>query len=129
MSPGLPRAPGTIDTRSSQLRPFSGSDCTCGIHPGRHLHREIDGRLGQEGRLAVHQNIKLGGRANVQGLTREEADHAVSFSPDGAHFVDVFSRVDLPTVPVRRRAQDGQILKADNLEVIHGVLASRSVEG
>ena len=44
-------------------------------------------------------------------LTREEADHAVSFSPDGAYFVDVFSRVDLPTVSVLRRAQDGQILK------------------
>ncbi len=44
-------------------------------------------------------------------LTREDADHAVSFSPDGAYFVDVFSRVDLPTVSVLRRAQDGQILK------------------
>jgi dipeptidyl-peptidase-4 len=44
-------------------------------------------------------------------LTREDADHAVSFSPDGKYFVDVFSRVDLPTVSVLRRAEDGQIVK------------------
>jgi dipeptidyl aminopeptidase/acylaminoacyl peptidase len=44
-------------------------------------------------------------------LTPEDADHAVSFSPDGKYFVDVFSRVDLPTVSVLRRSEDGQIAK------------------
>jgi dipeptidyl aminopeptidase/acylaminoacyl peptidase len=44
-------------------------------------------------------------------LTPENADHAVSFSPDGKYFVDVFSRVDLPTVSVLRSADDGRITK------------------
>jgi dipeptidyl aminopeptidase/acylaminoacyl peptidase len=44
-------------------------------------------------------------------LTSENADHAASFSPDGKYFVDVFSRVDLPTVSVIRSAEDGHILK------------------
>jgi dipeptidyl aminopeptidase/acylaminoacyl peptidase len=44
-------------------------------------------------------------------LTPEHADHAASFSPDGRYFVDVFSRVDLPTVSVLRSADDGHIIK------------------
>src|SRR5262249_12063207 len=44
-------------------------------------------------------------------LTPEDADHAVSFSSDGKYFVDVFSRVDLPTVSVVRSAEDGRIIK------------------
>ena len=44
-------------------------------------------------------------------LTPEDADHAVSFSSDGKYFVDVFSRVDLPTVSVLRSAADGRIIK------------------
>ncbi len=44
-------------------------------------------------------------------LTPENADHAVSFSPDGQYFVDVFSRVDLPTVSVLRSADDGRIIE------------------
>jgi dipeptidyl aminopeptidase/acylaminoacyl peptidase len=55
-------------------------------------------------------------RINLDGtgltlLTSENADHAVSFSPDGKYFVDVFSRVDVPTVSVLRSADDGRILK------------------
>jgi dipeptidyl-peptidase-4 len=55
-------------------------------------------------------------RINLDGtgltlLTSENADHAASFSPDGKYFVDVFSRVDLPTVSVIRSADDGRILK------------------
>jgi dipeptidyl aminopeptidase/acylaminoacyl peptidase len=55
-------------------------------------------------------------RINLDGtglalLTPENADHAASFSPDGKYFVDVFSRVDLPTVSVIRSAEDGHVLK------------------
>ena len=55
-------------------------------------------------------------RINLDGtglklLTIENADHAVSFSPDGKYFVDVFSRVDLPTRSVVRSAEDGSILE------------------
>jgi dipeptidyl aminopeptidase/acylaminoacyl peptidase len=44
-------------------------------------------------------------------LTPEDADHAVSFSPDGRYFVDAFSRADLPAVSVLRRSDDGRIVK------------------
>jgi dipeptidyl-peptidase-4 len=55
-------------------------------------------------------------RVNLDGtgltlLTSENADHAASFSPDGRYFVDVFSRVDLPTLSAIRSAEDGRILK------------------
>ena len=35
-------------------------------------------------------------------LTPEDADHSVSFSPDGRYFVDVLSRLDLPPVSLLR---------------------------
>jgi dipeptidyl aminopeptidase/acylaminoacyl peptidase len=44
-------------------------------------------------------------------LTPEDADHNVTFSPDGAFFVDEYSRADVPTVSVLRRAQDGGVVK------------------
>jgi dipeptidyl aminopeptidase/acylaminoacyl peptidase len=44
-------------------------------------------------------------------LTPEDADHLVSFAPDGKHFVDAYSRVDLPTTSVIRRSDDGRIVK------------------
>ena len=43
-------------------------------------------------------------------LTAEAADHEAKFSPDGRHFVDCFSRADLPTVAVLRLASTGQVL-------------------
>jgi len=53
-------------------------------------------------------------RVNLDGtgltlLTPEDADHDVSFSSDGAYFVDTYSRADLPTVSVVRRAADGTV--------------------
>lgn len=55
-------------------------------------------------------------RVNLDGtglalLTPEDADHAASFSPDGRFFVDIYSRADLPTVSVLRRAEDGSVAK------------------
>ena len=54
-------------------------------------------------------------RINLDGtglklLTPEDADHSISFSRDGKHFVDAYSRADLPTVSVVRSAEDGQIV-------------------
>jgi dipeptidyl-peptidase-4 len=40
-------------------------------------------------------------------LTPEKANHAASVSPDGAFFVDSYSRADLPGKAVLRRAKDG----------------------
>jgi dipeptidyl-peptidase-4 len=54
-------------------------------------------------------------RANFDGsglqlLTPENANHAVSVSPDGKYFVDNYSRVDLPGESVLRRA-DGSTVR------------------
>jgi dipeptidyl aminopeptidase/acylaminoacyl peptidase len=56
-------------------------------------------------------------RVNLDGtgltlLTPEDADHTVSFSPDGRHFVDSYSRPDVPTVSVVRSAADGRVVQA-----------------
>lgn len=40
-------------------------------------------------------------------LTPEDANHAVSLSPEGAFFVDNYSRADLPAKSVLRRTKDG----------------------
>lgn len=55
-------------------------------------------------------------RINLDGtgltlLTPEDADHAISFSPDGDRFLDAYSRVDLPTVSVLRKASDGSVMQ------------------
>jgi len=42
-------------------------------------------------------------------LTPENADHTVSFSPDGDYFVDSYSRVDLPGQAELRRTSDGTV--------------------
>jgi dipeptidyl aminopeptidase/acylaminoacyl peptidase len=42
-------------------------------------------------------------------LTPDEADHRVSFSPDGRCFIDTYSRVDSPPVHALR-ASDGQLI-------------------
>ncbi len=56
-------------------------------------------------------------RVNLDGtgltlLTPEDADHTVVFSPDGKHFVDAYSRPDLPTVSVVRGAATGQVVQS-----------------
>jgi dipeptidyl-peptidase 4 len=69
-----------------------------GREPGRDPYLRHVYRIGLDG-------------TGITLLTPEEADHAVSFSPDGRFFVDVFSRVDMPTVSIIRRADDGRIVK------------------
>jgi dipeptidyl-peptidase 4 len=44
-------------------------------------------------------------------LTPENANHAVSVSPDGAYFVDNYSRVDLPAESALRRTKDGSQIR------------------
>jgi len=55
-------------------------------------------------------------------LTPEDANHAVSFSPDGHFFTDNYSSLTQPTVSVLRRATDGAILlevgRADIMELL-----------
>lgn len=47
----------------------------------------------------------------MQLLTPEDAYHLVSMSPDGKYFVDNYSRPDLPSVSVLRRATDGSRIR------------------
>jgi dipeptidyl-peptidase-4 len=47
----------------------------------------------------------------LQLLSPEDADHSVSVSPDGALFVDSFSRPNLPGEAVLRRSKDGSELR------------------
>jgi dipeptidyl-peptidase-4 len=47
----------------------------------------------------------------LQLLSGEDADHSVSISPDGAFFVDSFSRPNLPGEAVLRRTKDGSDLR------------------
>lgn len=43
-------------------------------------------------------------------LTPEDGDHNVSLSPDGARFVDTWSRADLPPTAVLRDAKSGKLI-------------------
>ncbi len=45
--------------------------------------------------------------SNFVMLTDGDGTHRVEFSPDGAHFVDTWSRADLPPVTEIRRSSDG----------------------
>ncbi|MGH9727746.1 MAG: DPP IV N-terminal domain-containing protein [Candidatus Acidiferrales bacterium] len=49
--------------------------------------------------------------SNLTLLTPENANHAVSISPDGKYFVDNYSRVDLPGESVLRNTKDGSIIR------------------
>jgi len=44
-------------------------------------------------------------------LTREDADHSASVSPDGKYFVDTYSQPDLPGESVLRRTSDGSVVR------------------
>jgi dipeptidyl aminopeptidase/acylaminoacyl peptidase len=48
--------------------------------------------------------------SNLKLLTPENADHQVTFSPEGKYFVDNYSRVDLPTIALLRRSADGSVV-------------------
>jgi dipeptidyl-peptidase 4 len=48
----------------------------------------------------------------LQLLSPENANHSVSVSPDGAFFVDSYSRPDVPGEAVLRRAKDGSEVRA-----------------
>jgi dipeptidyl aminopeptidase/acylaminoacyl peptidase len=54
-------------------------------------------------------------------LTPQNANHSVSVSPDGAFFVDNYSRVDLPGESVLRRAKDGSEVRVLEKSDISGL--------
>jgi dipeptidyl-peptidase 4 len=48
--------------------------------------------------------------SRLELLTPEDADHSITFSPDGRFFVDVYSKLDQPPVSLLRSA-DGNMLR------------------
>ncbi len=44
-------------------------------------------------------------------LTPEDANHVISFSPDGRFFVDTYSRIERPPVTVLRAGADGRVIR------------------
>lgn len=53
-------------------------------------------------------------------LTPEDADHTITFAPDGAHFLDTHSRVDMAPVTLLRTA-DGALLATLEVADISGL--------
>jgi dipeptidyl-peptidase-4 len=49
--------------------------------------------------------------SGLQLLTPEDADHVISFSPNGRYFVDQMSTFDTPARTVLRSAADGRVLR------------------
>ncbi|MET4663550.1 DPP IV N-terminal domain-containing protein [Sphingomonas sp. PvP056] len=47
---------------------------------------------------------------HLTALTTARADHDVRFSPDMTHYVDTWSRVDLPNISTLNRASDGTVV-------------------
>lgn len=44
-------------------------------------------------------------------ITPEDANHEITFSPDGRFFVDTYSRIERPPVTVLRAAPDGRVIR------------------
>ncbi len=64
---------------------------------------------GQDPYFVYYYRINFDG-TGLARLTEAEANHAASFSEDGAFFVDVYSRVDQGPVSELRRAADGSLV-------------------
>jgi len=82
------RADGSIDVRFRAM----------GVRPGEdpyHVHA---------GRVTVAADGTI---SPITWLTEGDGTHELSFSPDGAHFIDRWSRVDLAPVHEVRRTSDG----------------------
>jgi dipeptidyl aminopeptidase/acylaminoacyl peptidase len=64
---------------------------------------------GQDPYFTHYYRINFDG-TGLKPLTEGDANHSAVFSPDMSHFVDTWSRVDLPTVMELRRTSDGAIV-------------------
>jgi len=67
--------------------------------------------------------IDLDGR-NLTRLSSVDAYHDVAFSPDAAHYVLTYSRVDLPPVMELRRTSDGGLIETIETADISKLLAA-----
>ncbi len=72
----------------------------------RQIYFRASGMIpGQDPYFVHYYRINFDGTGLVK-YTEADGNHALYWSPDGAYFVDVYSRVDLPTVMELRRASD-----------------------
>ena len=55
--------------------------------------------------------------SNLQLLTPDDADHAISMSPSGKYFVDNFSRPDVPSTSVLRDASGKVVLPLEKADI------------
>jgi dipeptidyl-peptidase 4 len=74
---------------------------------GRRIYFLAGGREKGEDPYQTHLYVAGLDGKGLTLLTSENANHSVSVSPDGAFFVDNYSRPDLPAVSVLRRTKDG----------------------
>ena len=81
-------------------------------------------RPGEDPYLQHYYRIDFDGR-NLTPLTSANAYHDVSFSTDGAYYVDTYSRVDLPPVMELHRAADGSLVS----EVERGEISKLTAAG
>ena len=73
----------------------------------RRVYFSASGREKNEDPYQTHlYGVGFDGKG-LQSLSPENANHSVSFSPDGAFFVDSYSRPDLPGQAVLRRTKEG----------------------
>jgi dipeptidyl aminopeptidase/acylaminoacyl peptidase len=65
-------------------------------------------RPGQDPYYLHYCRVNLNG-SGLTILTEGDGTHTVAWSPDRRHFIDTYSRVDLPPVNELRRADDGKL--------------------
>ena len=108
---------------SARSRAASGSFArwiTSTRRPGR-SRSEHSARTRGRTRTTSTWGASISRAAARRGLTAGDGTHVLSWSPDRSHYVDTWSRVDLPPVHELRRASDGRIVatlaKADWTEL------------
>ncbi len=69
--------------------------------------RALGIHAGQDPYHVHYCRVKFDGTGLV-ALTDGDGTHSIEYSPDGKHFVDTYSRVDLPPVTELRRTADGK---------------------
>jgi dipeptidyl aminopeptidase/acylaminoacyl peptidase len=70
----------------------------------------VSGRKAGEDPYHVHYAKLELGTGKLLPLTEGDGTHRLQFSPDGSHYLDSYSRVDLPTVTELRNSADGKLL-------------------
>jgi len=79
---------------------------------GREIYFEASGMNPDEDPYYVHgYKIHFDG-TGLTPLSPPEADHTLSYSPDGKYYVDTYSRLDLPPVMELHRSGDASLVMA-----------------